>query len=493
MTAYDRLTARFARIATINEASAMLSWDAAAMMPSGGAAARGDQLAVLAGVAHGMLIAPEAADDVAAAQAGEDPWRAANLHLMRHAHTRATAVPADLVEAQARANSACEKIWRQARRTSDFALVAPHLAEVINLTRQYAAALAPALGLSQYDALMDGFQRGIGAADVRPVFDAYRAFLADALPRAEARQAGRPAPTRPQGPFSPEAQEALCRRLSAAAGLEADHSRLDRSTHPFCGGTATDVRITTRYNPDDFSQSLMGVMHETGHALYERGLPAAHARQPVGEAAGMGVHESQSLIIEMQACRSDAYLSWLGPQLLETFGGDPAAYARENLGLLWRHVGRGFIRVDADEMTYPAHVILRFRLEQALISGDLVVADLPGAWNDGMRDLLGIVPPDDARGCLQDIHWYDGAFGYFPSYTLGAMAAAQLMAAARRAVADLDLALARGDLAPLIGWLRRHVHGRGSLLGFNDLLREATGKPLDPADFEAHLTARYLE
>jgi carboxypeptidase Taq len=493
MTAYDRLTARFARIATINEASAMLSWDAAAMMPSGGAAARGDQLAVLAGVAHGMLIAPEAADDVAAAQAGEDPWRAANLHLMRHAHTRATAVPADLVEAQARANSACEKIWRQARRTSDFALVAPHLAEVINLTRQYAAALAPALGLSQYDALMDGFQRGIGAADVGPVFDAYRAFLADALPRAEARQAGRPAPTRPQGPFSPEAQEALCRRLSAAAGLEADHSRLDRSTHPFCGGTATDVRITTRYNPDDFSQSLMGVMHETGHALYERGLPAAHARQPVGEAAGMGVHESQSLIIEMQACRSDAYLSWLGPQLLETFGGDPAAYARENLGLLWRHVGRGFIRVDADEMTYPAHVILRFRLEQALISGDLVVADLPGAWNDGMRDLLGIVPPDDARGCLQDIHWYDGAFGYFPSYTLGAMAAAQLMAAARRAVADLDLALARGDLAPLIGWLRRHVHGRGSLLGFNDLLREATGKPLDPADFEAHLTARYLE
>jgi carboxypeptidase Taq len=493
MTAYDRLTARFARIATINEASAMLSWDAAAMMPSGAAAARGDQLAVLAGVAHGMLIAPEAADDVAAAQAGEDPWRAANLHLMRHAHTRATAVPADLVEAQARANSACEKIWRQARRTSDFALVAPHLAEVINLTRQYAAALAPALGLSQYDALMDGFQRGIGAADVGPVFDAYRAFLADALPRAEARQAGRPAPTRPQGPFSPEAQEALCRRLSAAAGLEADHSRLDRSTHPFCGGTATDVRITTRYNPDDFSQSLMGVMHETGHALYERGLPAAHARQPVGEAAGMGVHESQSLIIEMQACRSDAYLSWLGPQLLETFGGDPAAYARENLGLLWRHVGRGFIRVDADEMTYPAHVILRFRLEQALISGDLVVADLPGAWNDGMRDLLGIVPPDDARGCLQDIHWYDGAFGYFPSYTLGAMAAAQLMAAARRAVADLDLALARGDLAPLIGWLRRHVHGRGSLLGFNDLLREATGKPLDPADFEAHLTARYLE
>jgi carboxypeptidase Taq len=493
MTAYDRLAARFTRIATVNEAASMLSWDAAAMMPPGGAAARGDQMAVLAGLAHGLLTAPEAADDLAAAEPGDDPWRAANLRLMRHAHIRATAIPADLVEAQARANSACEKVWREARRASDFALVAPLLAEVVNLVRQQAAALAPALGLSPYDALMDGFQRGIGAADVAPVFDAYRAFLAEALPRAEARQAARPAPTRPDGPFPPDAQEALCRRLSAAAGLEPEHARLDRSTHPFCGGTPTDVRITTRYNPDDFAQSLMGVMHETGHALYERGLPSNFARQPVGEAAGMAAHESQSLIIEMQACRSDAYLSWLGPQLLETFGGDPAAYAERNLGALWRRVERGFIRVDADEMTYPAHVILRFRLEQAFVSGDLAVADLPGAWNEGMRDLLGISPPDNARGCLQDIHWYDGAFGYFPSYTLGAMAAAQLMAAARRAVPGLDAALAQGDLSPLVGWLRRNVHGRGSLLGFNDLLREATGKPLDPTDFETHLTSRYLE
>ena len=493
MTAYDRLATRFARIATVNEAAAMLSWDGAAMMPPGGAAARGDQLAVLAGLAHGLLTAPDAADDFGAAEAPDDPWGTANLHLMRHAQTRATAIPSDLVEAQARANSACEKVWRAARQTSDFPLVAPHLAEVVNLTRQYAAALAPVLGLSPYDALMDGFQRGIGAADVAPVFEAYRAFLHDALPRAEALQATRPAPVRPQGPFPADAQEALCRRLSAAAGLEPEHSRLDRSAHPFCGGTPTDVRITTRYRDDDFSQSLMGVMHETGHALYERCLPTAYARQPVGEAAGMAAHESQSLIVEMQACRSDTYLSWLGPVLLERFGGNPAAYAGENLGRLWRRIERGCIRVDADEMTYPAHVILRFRLEQALISGDLAVADLPGAWNDGMQGILGITPPDDARGCLQDIHWYDGAFGYFPSYTLGAMAAAQLMAAARRDVSEIDAGLARGDLTPLIGWLRKSVHGRGSLLGFNDLLRAATGKPLDPTDFEAHLTARYLE
>jgi carboxypeptidase Taq len=495
MTAYERLADRFTRIATIGEAGSVLGWDAAAMMPPGGGAARGDQLAVLAGLAHGMLTAPEMADDLEAAEAaGPDPdqWRTANLHLMRHAHTRATALPADLVEAQARANSACEKVWREARRTSDFALVRPHLAEVLRLVREQAAALAPALGLAPYDALMDGYQRGIGAADVAPVFAAYEIFLQRAMPEVEARQARQPPPIRPAGPFPVATQETLCRRLSERLGLDFDHARLDRSAHPFSGGTPTDVRITTRYDEADFTQAVLAVVHETGHALYERGLPADYARQPVGEAAGMAAHESQSLIVEMQACRSDAFLAWLGPELHATFGGDAAPYRPANLGCLWRHVSRGFIRVDADEMTYPAHVILRFRLEQALIAGDLTVADLPGAWNDGFAQLLGLTPPDDARGCLQDIHWYDGAIGYFPSYTLGAMAAAQLMAAARLALPALDVALGKGDLSPLIGWLRAKVHGMGSLLGFNDLLRGATGKPLDPADFQAHLTARYL-
>ena len=492
--AYDRLAARFARMATINEVAAVLGGVAATMMPAGGGAARGDQLAVLAGLAHAQLTAPETAEDLATAESGEqalDAWNSANLRLMRHAHTRAVALPADLVEAQARANSSCEKIWREARRTGDFAMVRDALATVIGLVREQAAALAPALGLSPYDALMDGYQRGIGAADVAPVFAAYEVFLRDALPRAEALQAARPAPVRPVGPFPAAAQEALCRRMSGRAGLEAEHSRLDRSAHPFCGGTPTDVRITTRYDEDDFSQSLMGVMHETGHALYERGLPAGFARQPVGEAAGMAAHESQSLIIEMQASRSEPYLAAMAGELAASFGAD-AAYEGGNLARLLRRVGRGFIRVDADEMTYPAHVILRFRLEQALVSGDLAVVDLPGAWNEGMRALLGVTPPSDTVGCLQDIHWYDGAVGYFPSYTLGAMAAAQLMAAARRGLPERDAALGRGDLTPLVGWLRVNVHGMGSRYGFNELLLRATGKALDPADFTAHLTARYL-
>ncbi len=458
MTAYDRLTARFTRIATLGEASSMLGWDAATMMPSGGGAARGDQLAVLAGLSHSLLSAPEMGDDLAAAEAAgapSDPWRAANLRLMRQAYTRATAMPRDLVEAQARANSACEKVWREARRAADFAQVRRPLEEVVRLVREAAAALASALGLSPYDALMDGFQHGLRAANVSAVFRDYEHFLRRALPDAEARQARQPAPLRPQGPFPIPAQEALCRRLSQRLGLDFNHARLDRSAHPFSGGTRTDVRITTRYDEADFASAVLAVVHETGHALYERGLPAAFDRQPVGDAAGMAMHESQSLIVEMQACRSDGFLSWLGPELHATFSGDPAPYEAANLARLWRRVERGFIRVDADEMTYPAHVILRFRLEQAMVAGKLAVADLPGAWNEGFAALLGMPPPDDARGCLQDIHWYDGAFGYFPSYTLGAMAAAQLMATARREVPGIDAALGRGEAGSAIGLAAR--------------------------------------
>jgi carboxypeptidase Taq len=490
--AYLRLTARAARLGALGEAAAILHWDASTMMPRGGGAARGEQLATLAGLAHDMMTAPEVADDLHAAEAS-GAWEEANLALMRRAHARATALPTALVEATTRANSACEKIWREAKAASDFAMVRPALEEVLRLQRETAQALSAATGLSPYDALMEGYQRGVTAAEVEPVFDAYEAWLREALPRAEEIQARRGAPLPLPGPFPVEKQRELCRRLSLRLGLEAEHSRLDESVHPFCGGTPTDVRITTFYSANDPAKALLGVLHETGHALYERGLPEGFARQPVGESAGMAAHESQSLIIEMQACRSDAFLSFLGPKLRKLYGGEAAPYAPANLARLWRRVSRGFIRVDADELTYPAHVILRFRLERAMIGGDLAIADLPGAWAEGLQSLLGITPPDDARGCLQDIHWYDGGFGYFPSYTLGAMAAAQLMKAARAATPGLDAALAEGDLAPLVGWLRVNVHAHGASLGFQGLLRAATGKPLDPMDFQAHLASRYLD
>jgi carboxypeptidase Taq len=490
-SAYERLTDRFRLIATVGECMSMLSWDASAIMPPGGGAARGDQLAVLAVLGHQHLTAPEVEADLAAAEA-HGAWDAANLRLMRHMYRRARALPESLVAAQAKANSHCEKVWRVARGHADFSLVRPHLAEVVRLAREASVALGEALELTPYDALMDGYQRGVGAADVEPIFSTYQAFLAETLPEVEAHQASRGPATRPVGPFPIAKQERLCREIAERLGLDFEHARLDQSAHPFSGGTPTDVRITTRYQEDDFASAILAVVHETGHALYERGLPSAHARQPVGEAAGMAAHESQSLIVEMQAFRSRPFLGWLGGRLHETFGGPAEPYGLENLSRLWRHVRRSTIRVDADELTYPAHVILRFRLERALIGGELDVGDLPGAWNDGMQALLGITPPNDAEGCLQDIHWYDGAFGYFPSYTLGAMSAAQLMEAARAQVPGLDESFGRGDLSLLLAWLRVHVHQIGSRLNLNEILEQATGRKLDPLAFEAHLRRRYL-
>jgi carboxypeptidase Taq len=488
MNDYAALEQKFARIACLNEAASMLSWDAAAMMPDGGAEARAEQLATLAGLAHEFLSAPDIAETLAAARPETD-WQEANVALMREAHIRATALPRDLVEASVRAGRACETLWRQARQEGNFRAVQAALTEVVNLTRESANILGEALGMAPYDALMSQYQRGVTAADATAIFARYETFLKDALPKAEALQAARKEEELPPGPYPEAIQEALARELAAAAGLKFASARLDRSAHPFCGGTPTDIRITTRYDEQDFASSLMGVLHETGHALYEQNLPAAFRRQPVGEAAGMAVHESQSLIIEMQAVRSDAFLSHLAPILTQRFG---RVISLGALKSRLRRVQRSFIRVEADEMTYPAHVLLRFRLEQGLLSGDLAVADLPGAWNDGFAALLGISPPDDRQGCLQDIHWYDGAIGYFPSYTLGAMAAAQLMAAARRAVPDMDARLGRGDVSGLSGWLAQHVHGLGSSLGFNEILANATGEALNPAHFEAHLTARYL-
>ena len=494
MSAYERLAARFARMATVDEAAGILMWDAETMMPEGGSAARGEHLAVLAGLTHEMMVAPATADDLAAAEAagpGDDPWLAANLALMRRAHTRATAVPGDLVEATVRATITCEAIWRDAHRTADFALVRPALEEVLRLTRQQGEAIGAVLGLSAWDAMADGAQRGILAADIAPVFEAYQTFLRHALPRAEALQAARPAPL-PLCPVEIPLQEALARKLMAGMGLAPTQSRLDSTMHPFCGGLPGDVRIAGAFNAADPTSGMMALIHETGHGLYTNGLPAAWLRQPVGMAAGAAVHESQSLIMEMQAGRSQVFVDWMAGEMQTAFAGDAAAYAPENLGRLWRRATPSLIRVDADELTYPAHVILRFRLEQALFAGSLDAAGLPTAWNDGMQQLLGVTPPNDREGVLQDIHWYVGIFGYFPSYSLGAMAAAQLMAAARRAEPGLDAALGQGDFSPLLTWLKREIHARGNLLGFNELLRAATGKPLDPTDFTTHLTQRYL-
>ncbi len=495
MVAYPDLEARFHRLSALRHALGVLQWDWAAMMPTGGAAARAEQIAAIKVVCHDLISDPAVGDLLGRAEqdrASLDEWQQANLVEMRRHWIHETALDGRLVEALSRAASACEQSWRLARPAADFAMVQPLLAELLALVREAGAAKAARLDCSPYDALLDEYEPGGRAADIEPVFD----HLARALPllcaRVLERQSGAPAVVRPLGPFPIERQKALGVAIMRTLGFDFEHGRLDTSLHPFCGGMPDDVRITTRYDEADFVKALMGVIHETGHAQYERGLPAAWRYQPVGRARGMSVDESQSLLMEMQAGRSRAFLDYLAPLARLHLGGDGPGWDTDNLHRLYTEVKPDFIRVDADEVTYPAHVILRFRLERALIAGELALADLPAAWNAGMKQLLGIEPPSDREGCLQDIHWFDGAWGYFPTYTLGAMTAAQLFEAAGRALPGLGEAIGAGDFAPLLGWLRTNVHQHGSRLSTRELLIRATGRPLDPTIFERHLEARYL-
>ena len=379
--------------------------------------------------------------------------------------------------------------WREARPRADFALLRPALEEVVRLTREEASAKSAALGLGRYDALLDGYEPGMRSAGIDALFAPLATFLPDFLERVLSRQSP-PLPV--DGTFPAGGQKALGERLMAALGFDFAHGRLDESLHPFCGGVPDDVRMTARYDEHDVATGLMAVLHETGHALYNAGLPEAWRGQPVGAPRSMAVHESQSLLLEMQVCRSRAFQGYLAPLLAESFGVDGAAFTPDNLYRQAIRVARSLIRVDADEVTYPLHIILRYRLEQALLSGELEVADLPGAWNDGMRELIGVAPPSDREGVLQDIHWPTGAFGYFPCYTLGALMAAQLFEALTAAEPDLPAQIGRGEFAPLVGWLRANVHEQGSLLETQELLARATGRPLTPQPFLAHLERRYL-
>ena len=488
MSAYIALEQRLKRLADLGGAAAVLNWDQAAMMPKGGNAARGEQLAALGGIAHEILTATETAELLEQAKAEPlDAWQAANLKLIQERYTRATALPQDLVEARARATNTCEMAWRQARADNDYPNLRPHLEEVLRLTREAASLEGRKLGLDPYAALLDQFQPGLDEATIDRLFQP----LKDQLPALiDNRLATQPTPEKPKGPFPKAKQKALAEDLMARIGFDFDHGRLDESTHPFCGGTPTDIRITTRYDENETVSALMGVLHETGHALYEAGLPEPWRGQPVGTSHGMAIHESQSLIIEMQACRSPAFLRYLSARLAETFEPQPA-FEPENLIHLYTRVEKGLIRVDADELTYPLHIVLRYRLEKALVKGDLDLHDLPAAWNDTMQELLGIQPETDRDGCLQDIHWPVGAFGYFPNYTLGGLLSAQLFQAAERQLPDLLGKIETGDFTPLRQWLRTNIHEKASSLPMQQLIREATGNELGTAAFLAHARGRY--
>lgn len=491
MSAYTQLEDRFRHCSILGEVATVLHWDAATNMPKGGAEPRSDQLAEMKLQLHRILSDPGLGDLLDAAQ-GENltDWQAANLREMAREHQLSTALDESLVAAISKAASTCEHAWRDAREDSDYETVRPLLQELVDLTVKSAEAFGDALSLAPYDALLEQFAPGIRTGDIDPIFDDYADFLPGFLAAVLERQAEDGEPLHP-GPVPVDRQRALVERLAQATGFDFERGRIDVSAHPFSTGYPGDQRITVSYTEEEPMFAVMAALHECGHAAYEAGLPKEWARQPVGQSLGMVIHESQSLSVEMQASRSDAFLSWLAGEAASVLGADPA-YAPENFKRLQQWVKPDFIRVDADEVTYPAHVILRTRLERPILSGDLPLKDLPGAWNDGMKELLGITVPDNRRGCMQDIHWYDGAFGYFPTYTLGAMLAAQLAEAAHRADPAIADQLGKGDFSRLMAWQSDAIHSKGCLMSADALIRSATGRALDATAFKDHLKRRYL-
>ncbi len=469
---------------------ALLHWDQSTMIPPAGNAHRARQMTALAGLVHARNTDPamgEALEDCTSLDA--DPDQSANLREWRRIHERAVKIPMELAKALARAASEGEVAWQQSRPENDWPAFRPHLEELVRLKREEAEAVGYAS--EPYDALLDAFEPGETAAALEPVFEALRGPIAGLLDRII--DSGRLPEPILRRPYPLDRQREFCRHVGAGLGYDFQAGRLDVSAHPFSTTIGPgDSRITSRFNEGDFGDGFFSTMHETGHALYEQGLPVAHWGTPRGEAVSLGVHESQSRLWENFVARSKGFWRHFLPQAKERFD------CLSDVGLSAFHfaaneVRPGLIRVDADEVTYNLHVLLRFELELALVRGDLAVADLPGAFDEKMRDYLGLTPPDFKDGVMQDVHWSAGILGYFPTYTLGNVYAAQLWKAAGQALGDLEAMFSQGDFRPLLDWLREQVHSKGSLHRPRDLMERVTGSGPDPMVLAEALEQRYSE
>ena len=491
---YKQLEQEFRRLHAFRGTLSLLRWDAAVMMPRGSADVRGEQLAALETECHAVLTSPRLTRLLDRAQAnsqGLADWQVANLREMRRQRDRAIATPISLITRLAKATARAEVHWMEARQQGRFEPLAPYLEEVVQLVRDKAVLLGQALNMAPYDALVDEFSPGITTADIDTVCKALSRRLPSLIREVIALQEARPLlPI--TGKFPVSRQRALAVEVMKAIGFPFDRGRLDESEHPFTEGVPGDIRVTTRFDPDDLFPGLLGALHETGHAMYDLGLPQNWNDQPVGRDRGMSLEESQSLLIEMLVCRSRPFVRYLKPLLEKHFGVSGPEWEVENIYGHLTRVRRSLIRVDADELTYPVHIMLRYELEKQLLDGQLAVRDLPDAWNEGMERRLGVRPANDAEGCLQDIHWAVGSFGYFPSYALGAVIAAQLYESLREDVPDLDSQIARGEFSGLLGWLREHVHGMGAKVTVHELLSLATGRPLSAAAFLRYVESKYL-
>jgi carboxypeptidase Taq len=501
--AYSELLRRVRESALLESCAGLLGWDERTYMPQGGSVHRADQMALLARLTHEMLTAPKIGELLATVESSVLPSSpaplpdgesgegdaAANVREIRRQYDRAVKLPNDLVEELARVTTRAQQVWQEARQADDFAAFQPWLEKVVALLRQKAQAIG--YKSVPYDALLDEYEPGATTAEITQLFAALRADLVP-LVTAIAASKRRPRHDLLEREYPLDRQERFGREAAQAIGFDFDAGRLDVTTHPFCSGIGPgDCRITTRYNVRHFNEAFFGILHEAGHGIYEQGLPAEHFGTPLGTAASLGIHESQSRLWENQVGRGRAFWEHFFPRARQAF---PAALGEVSLDdflFAVNDVRPSFIRVEADEATYNMHIILRFELEQALVSGDLKPADVPGAWNEKFKHFFGLTPPTHAQGCLQDIHWSMGGIGYFPTYTLGNLYAAQFMEQARHDLGDLDGDFRAGRFDGLKGWLNDKIHRHGQRHRAGELCRRITGRALDHRPLLAYLRDKY--
>ena len=482
---------RAREITLVGSIGSILSWDQETYLPSGSADYRSEQLSYLAAHAHKLATSEDFLKSLAAAEAsddGSDLTRTANLRELRRETDRSVKIPTDFVARQSTAESAAHHAWIAARKASDFSLFAPHLQSLVD----FALEKADLWGFASepYDALLEGFERGTSTAAIAALFDDLVEKLTPLSAQAVAKTKAS-APTLPDGPYPIRSQQDFNALIAAEIGFDFHTGRIDTTTHPFCTTLGPhDIRLTTRYEDSDFTSSLFGVMHEAGHGMYEQGVPTSDFGLPSGSAVSLGIHESQSRLWENQVGRSPEFWEKFYPIAQQYF----PQLKRFALTDFLKYIHRAEfspVRVEADEATYDLHIILRFRIERMLLNREITVAQVPDTWNGLFEQSFGFAPTDDANGCLQDIHWSMGGIGYFPTYTLGNINAAQLFTAAT-SVPEIAKATAAADYKPLLTWLRENIHSHGGSFDPPVLMQQATGKPPSTEDYLGHLAARYL-
>ena len=491
---YSLLAEHMQKITQLSNISNIIGWDYATNMPPKAADSRGGEMATIAAVIHETFVSERTADLIGEAKLemnSLDDWQKANLNLIENDYLKEKVIDKDLQIRSTIASNKCEFAWRQARAQNDFASLKPMLEEVVEITKEIALAKASLMNVQPYEALVDMYDPNRSIEEINQVCLALKNNLPNLINEISEKQKSESVIAL-KDKISIDLQTIICKDMILKMGLTQEESRLDQSTHPFCGGTSSDIRMTTRYNEHNFLTSLYGAIHEAGHGLYQANLPHEYIYQPIGRANGTSFHESQSLIMEMQAGTSKEFCNYLAKILKDNYGIKGPEYEADNIYKLLTRVNPSFIRVDADEATYPMHVIVRYEIEKALIEGDIKVADLPSIWADKMKHYLGIVPDSDQKGVLQDIHWPSGSFGYFPSYSLGAIIASMLMKQITNS-SNAKHELEQGNFGSINKYLNENFRNYGSYLTSSDLLKKSTGEDkINPEIFLNYLKSKYL-